>query len=78
MKKNFIKQVRIIINTIVNVTMDATKTIKEEEVLIHQTMREQAKGMEDGTTKDKMKGKCMINLKFNFIIIKNMVIMLMI
>ena len=63
---------------IVNVTMDATKTIKEEEVLIHQTTREQAKGMKDGTTKDKMKGKCMINLKFNFIIIKNMVIMLMI
>ena len=31
--------------------------------------------MEDGTTQGKMKRKCMINLKFNVIIVTNIVIL---
>ena len=76
MKKILMKQVKIIMD------MDVAKTIEEEVVSIHQTKKERGKthipqeDMEEGTNQGKMKGECMINPKFNVIIVTNRVIML--
>ena len=51
-----------IITMVVDMVMDVAKTIEEEVVLIHQTIKEQVKthipqeGMEDDTTQGKIKG----------------------
>lgn len=73
------KEVRIIMN----VVMEVAKVIEEKVILIHQTMKEQAKtfilqaGVEDDITQCKMKGEGMVNPTFNVIIVTNIVIVLM-
>ena len=76
------KEVRIIIDTTMHMIMNVAKTIEEQVVLIHQTMKEQPKthipqeDMEDGITQGKMKCEGMINPKFNVIIVTNTIITL--
>ena len=84
MKKILMKQVKIIMDmdVAIGMIMDVAKTIEEEVVSIHQTKKERGEthipqeNMEEGTNQGKMKGECMINPKFNVIIVTNRVIML--